>query len=97
MKLRKAFVMSVNAGAGQGYEQRHKPIWPELEKMLKEHRVSNDSIFLDPVTRTLFKLLSLTFLTLNNISRKWTVTIPNWPSALSHFAIEFEERMPNNQ
>jgi hypothetical protein len=24
------------------------------------------------------------------------VTVPNWPSALSHFAIEFEDRMPNN-
>ncbi|MEY3895435.1 MAG: hypothetical protein RLZZ214_2579, partial [Verrucomicrobiota bacterium] len=22
--------------------------------------------------------------------------VPNWPSALSHFTIEFEDRMPNN-
>jgi L-rhamnose mutarotase len=54
MKLRKAFVMSVNAGAEQEYEQRHNPIWPELEKMLKDHGVSNYSIFLDPATRSLF-------------------------------------------
>ena len=54
MKLRKAFVMSVNPGAEQEYEQRHNPIWPELEKMLKEHGVSNYSIFLDPGTRVLF-------------------------------------------
>ena len=34
MKIRKAFVMSVNAGAEQEYEERHHPIWPELEKVL---------------------------------------------------------------
>jgi L-rhamnose mutarotase len=32
MKIRKAFVMSVNAGAEEEYEKRHNPIWPELEK-----------------------------------------------------------------
>jgi len=54
MKIRKAFVMSVNAGSEQEYEQRHNPIWPELEKVLKDHGVSNYSIFLDPGTRMLF-------------------------------------------
>ena len=37
MKIRKAFVMSVNAGAEAEYEMRHNPIWPELEKVLKDH------------------------------------------------------------
>ena len=29
--IRKAFVMSVNAGQEAEYEKRHRPIWPELE------------------------------------------------------------------
>ena len=54
MKNRKAFIMSVNAGAEEEYEERHNPIWPELEKVLKDHGVSNYSIFLLPETRQLF-------------------------------------------
>ena len=50
MKIRKAFVMSVHAGAEEEYEKRHNPIWPELEKVLKDHGVSNYSIFLHPET-----------------------------------------------
>ena len=52
--IRKAFVMSVNAGQESEYEKRHRPIWPELEAVLKEHGVHNYSIFLDPQTRQLF-------------------------------------------
>jgi len=54
MKIRKAFVMSVNDGAEEEYEKRHNPIWPELEKVLEDHGVSNYSIFLHPETRQLF-------------------------------------------
>jgi L-rhamnose mutarotase len=54
MKTRKAFVMSVNSGAEEEYEKRHNPIWPELEKVLKDHGVSNCSIFMHPETRQLF-------------------------------------------
>jgi len=54
MKIRKAFVMSVNSGAEEEYEKRHNPIWPELEKVLKDHGVSSYSIFLYPETRQLF-------------------------------------------
>jgi L-rhamnose mutarotase len=52
--IRKAFVMSVHAGHEQEYERRHRPIWPELEKVLKDHGVHNYSIFLHPNTRQLF-------------------------------------------
>ena len=52
--LRKAFVMSVNAGHEPEYERRHRPIWKELEDALKSHGVHNYSIFLDPQTRQLF-------------------------------------------
>jgi hypothetical protein len=41
MKIRKAFVMSVYAGAEQEYEKRHNPIWPELERVLKDYGVLN--------------------------------------------------------
>lgn len=54
MKIRKAFVMSLNTGTEEEYEKRHSPIWPELEKVLKDHGVSNYSIFLHPETRQLF-------------------------------------------
>lgn len=54
MKLRKAFVMSLNPGMREEYERRHNPIWPELEAVLKEHGVSNYSIFLLEETHQLF-------------------------------------------
>ena len=46
-----------------------------------------------PTIESLFKLF---YLALRNISRKWTQTISHWPGALSYFAIEFADRMPNN-
>ena len=52
--LRKAFVMSVNPGQEIEYERRHRPIWPELEAVLKQHGVHNYSIFLHPETKQLF-------------------------------------------
>ena len=52
--IRKAFVMSVNAGAEEEYERRHDPIWPELEEVLRAHGVRSYSIFLQPETRQLF-------------------------------------------
>ena len=52
--IRKAFVMSVDAGQEAEYEKRHRPIWPELEAVLKAHGVHNYSIFLHPETRQLF-------------------------------------------
>jgi putative transposase len=45
-----------------------------------------------PTIDSLFKLF---YLSLKNISAKWTQTIPNWPGALSHFTIEFADRMPD--
>ena len=52
--IRKAFLMSVNADAHDEYERRHNPIWRELELVLKNHGVSNYSIFLAPQTNQLF-------------------------------------------
>lgn len=46
-----------------------------------------------PSIDSLYKLF---YLSLRNISRKWTQSVANWPGALSHFTIEFAERMPTN-
>src|SRR5262245_38508092 len=52
--IRKAFVMQVYPDKHQEYEQRHSPIWPELEDCLRQHGAQNYSIFLDASTNTLF-------------------------------------------
>ncbi len=52
--IRKAFLMMLKPGSCLEYERRHKPIWPELEKVLKEHGVHNYSIFLERDTDRLF-------------------------------------------
>ena len=57
--IRKAFVMSVNAGSETEYEKRHTPVWPEMEKTLKAHGVHNYSIFLHPETRQLFAYVEI--------------------------------------
>jgi L-rhamnose mutarotase len=57
--IRKAFVMSVTEGAEAEYKDRHSPIWPELEAVLKSHGVHNYSIFLHPDTRQLFAYVEI--------------------------------------
>ena len=52
--IRKAFVMSVHPGQEAEYERRHRPIWPELARVLRAHGVRDYSIFLDERTRQLF-------------------------------------------
>ena len=52
--IRKAFMMSVNPDAHAEYERRHRPIWEDLESVLKEHGVANYSIFLNAETSQLF-------------------------------------------
>lgn len=52
--IRKAFLMRVDPASHEEYERRHRPIWAELETVLKRHGVSNYSIFLDAETSQLF-------------------------------------------
>ena len=52
--IQKAFSMTVKPGFQDEYERRHKPIWPELRKVLKEHGVSQYSIYLNRGTGQLF-------------------------------------------
>lgn len=46
--------MSVHPGEHAEYERRHRPVWSELEGVLKEHGVHNYSIFLDQRDGSLF-------------------------------------------
>jgi L-rhamnose mutarotase len=52
--VRKAFRLAVNADQHAEYERRHRPIWKELEDVLRHHGVRTYSIFLDPATSDLF-------------------------------------------
>jgi L-rhamnose mutarotase len=52
--IRKAFLMTLKPGCRQEYERRHQPIWPELQAFLREHGVTNYSIFLHRETDQLF-------------------------------------------
>ncbi len=57
--IRKAFVMSVNAGQEAEYERRHRPIWDDLAAVLRAHGAHNYSIFLHPETRQLFAYVEI--------------------------------------
>jgi L-rhamnose mutarotase len=52
--IRKAFILGVHPDQHAEYKRRHNPIWPELQKTLKDHGVHNYSIFLDAQTNQLF-------------------------------------------
>lgn len=48
------FKMKMYPGFKDEYRKRHKDIWPELVRLLKEEGIGNYSIFLDEETNTLF-------------------------------------------
>jgi len=41
-------------------------------------------------------LLKLFYLAIQNISKKWTMPVRDWKSALNRFTILFDERMPQH-
>ena len=51
--------MKVNPDAREEYERRHRPVWAELEAVLKNHGVSNYSIFLERETNQLFAYVEI--------------------------------------
>jgi L-rhamnose mutarotase len=75
--VRKAFVMTVNAGQENEYEKRHQAVWPELEAVLREHGVKTYTIFLLPGTRQLFAYVEFdsaeqwNAVSKNEICKKW--------------------------
>ena len=58
--IRKTFLMKVNPDAQTEYENRHRPIWGDLEAVLKNHGVSNYSIFLEAESSQLFAYVEVT-------------------------------------
>jgi L-rhamnose mutarotase len=52
--MRKALLMRLKPGCEAEYEKRHNPIWPELESVLRQHGVSNYSIFHEAGSDRLF-------------------------------------------
>lgn len=56
---RKAFLIQTKPGLSKEYEKRHNPIWPELNKELKEHGIKNYSIFLHENSEYLFGYLEV--------------------------------------
>ena len=44
-KKRVAFTLRIRPGMGEGYDQRHNPVWPEMLDLLKRSGISNYSIF----------------------------------------------------
>jgi putative transposase len=61
----------------------------ESLKMTLRKVSKNRSLF--PSDEAVFKLM---YLALRNISKRWTMPIPNWSAALNQFAILFEGRVP---
>jgi putative transposase len=55
-----------------------------LRKVLRNHRTF-------PSDEAAMKVV---YLAMNNISKKWTMPIRDWKTALNRFAIEFEGRFP---
>ena len=45
-----------------------------------------------PNEESAFKII---YMAISEASKKWTMPIPKWKPALNHFAILFEERLPN--
>ena len=56
---RLAFTMKLNPGMAAEYQKRHDEIWPELSGLLKEHGISDYSIFLDESSLILFGVLKI--------------------------------------
>ncbi len=56
-----------------------------LRKVSRNHRIF-------PNDEAVFKVMYLAAL---NICKKWTMPLRNWSSAMTHFAIEFEGRLPS--
>jgi L-rhamnose mutarotase len=75
--IRKSFLMSVDPDKHREYEERHSPIWKELEHTLKEHGVHNYSIFLDEQNSKLFAYVEIeseerwTAVANTDICQKW--------------------------
>ena len=86
--IRKAFRMSVHPGQEAEYERRHRPVWAELEEVLRRHGAHNYSIFLDPADRSLFAYVEI------EDEARWA-EVANTPECRRWWA-HMREVMPSN-
>lgn len=61
-----------------------------VESLHRHFRKATKTRSVFPTDESLFKIL---FLTVRNLSKKWTMPIKNWKAALSQLAILYEDRM----
>src|SRR5438093_6648101 len=73
----RAFKMKLKPGFAAEYRRCHDEIWPELAALLRQHGISDYSIFLDEETLTLFAVqklderISRADLPRHPVMRKW--------------------------
>ncbi len=65
---------------------------PKLDEELLKRRPG--TVLTNGTTSNDEAVFKLLYLALKNISRRWTMPIPHWGSALNQFAIIFEGREP---
>ncbi|WP_288226309.1 L-rhamnose mutarotase [uncultured Enterococcus sp.] len=81
--IKKAIRMKLYPDLKGEYTKRHKELWPEMRKMLKEHGAISYSIFFDPETDYLFGYLEIedeekwAQTADTEINRKWWVFTEN--------------------
>lgn len=76
-----AFTMKLKQNVIEEYKRRHDEIWPELVGLLREHGISDYSIFLDEQSLTLFAVQKVSTNTCssndklreNEIMKRWWV------------------------
>ena len=56
---RQAFIMKLHKGFEAEYRKRHNAIWPELQALLKESGIQENSIFLEEATGSLIGYLQV--------------------------------------
>lgn len=57
--IRKGFTMKLHPGMEAEYAKRHAALWPEMKAMIAAYGGHNYSIYLDPVSGTLFGYIEL--------------------------------------
>lgn len=74
-----AFTMKLKENVVDEYKRRHDEIWPELVELLRNHGISDYSIFLDEKNLTLFAVQKVSLATnssndqlrSNEIMKRW--------------------------
>ncbi len=91
--IRKAFIMKLFPENIDEYKARHQPIWKSLESVLKQHGVSNYSIFYNAKDYKLFGYVELESLELwNQIAN--TQVCKDWWTHMSDLMETYQDDSP---